>query len=181
MTACQRIEQTAIVEGYSDLRYLDWPALDSLPEDLLVRSSRPFELGTEAGANQIVLNLDPQKYGAILFRVKHNDDFFRVTNIPFTIFSRSHGFNWGYGGNGPHELALNIINTFVPPGADGKSPEPGSTPYWGARKRTFASATACELAQELLEELVSQLPVWGGYISGERLKGWIIERVARRA
>src|SRR5579862_9119212 len=42
-----------------------------------------------------------------------------VTNVPWSVVShRPSGFEWGYGGSGPADLALNILNWFVPPGTD---------------------------------------------------------------
>ena len=39
-----------------------------------------------------------------------------LTNVPWTcIQSSPTGFDWGYGGSGPHDLALNILNQFFPP------------------------------------------------------------------
>lgn len=36
-----------------------------------------------------------------------------VVNIPHRIVKHSHGFEWGYGGSGPAELALNILAAFI--------------------------------------------------------------------
>ena len=51
---------------------------------------------------------------------RSNDDC-RVTNVPWTVIQHSpDGFEWGYEGSGPADLALNILNAFVPSGSDGQ-------------------------------------------------------------
>jgi hypothetical protein len=64
------------------------------------------------------------------------------TNVARTVVWHSPmGFEFGYGGSGPADLALNILNAFVPPGSDGSDDECGASQFawrhYQAFKREF--------------------------------------------
>lgn len=59
------------------------------------------------------------------------------------------GFEWGYGGSGPADLALNILNLFV-----------GST-------------TAYLLYQDFKADKIATMPSEGGELSSDEIRTWI--------
>ena len=87
-------------------------------------------------------------------------------------FGAAFGAEWG---DGPADLALNILNMFVPPGEDGLPPV-----------RCFeetASRTAWDLHQEFKREFIAPLERFANHvISGVKIREWIEpNRQAREA
>lgn len=73
-----------------------------------------------------------------------------MTNVPHRIVEHSpDGFEWGYAGSGPAELALNILTMF----AD--------------------EQTAQELHQVFKFDCISNMPRAGGVIKGSAIKRWL--------
>lgn len=94
------------------------------------------------------------------------------TNVPWSVVDHSPtGFEWGYYGQGPADLALNILNLFEPPGADGQEP----VGCWDGE----ASRTAHALHQAFKEDFLAKMPAEGGMIRGTEIRAWISERVVR--
>jgi hypothetical protein len=75
------------------------------------------------------------------------------------------GFEFSYGGSGPADLALNILELFVPAGSDGYPPVKC---YAG----TVCSQTAWALHQDF-KGFVARLPRLGGTIRGNDIEFWI--------
>ncbi len=91
------------------------------------------------------------------------------TNVPWSVISHSpDGFNWGYNGSGPADLALNILNAFVPPGTDGHE----AVDCWKGQ----CSQTAWDLHRDFKNFFLAQLPVDGGMILAQTIEYWIKER-----
>lgn len=89
-----------------------------------------------------------------------------ITNVPWSVIDHSPtGFNWGYGGSGPADLALNILNAFVPPGTDGLEPV--------RCYRNTCSRTAQRLHQQFKWEFIASMDVAGGQISANAIRDWI--------
>ena len=75
-----------------------------------------------------------------------------VTNIPRRITKHSpDGFEWGYGGSGPADFALNILSVFIGEEA----------------------ARAGGLYQDFKWDFVATLPEEGGIIQREEILLWI--------
>lgn len=75
------------------------------------------------------------------------------TNVPHTWRHHSPaGFEWGYAGSGPAELALNILVQFTD------------------------RVTSYRLHQLFKEDYVAPMPPEGGRISAEEIHGWIARR-----
>jgi len=73
-----------------------------------------------------------------------------LVNIPQSLVLHSPtGFEWGYGGSGPADLALNILNLYVKP------PE------------------AWRLHQAFKQEVIARMPREGGIIRAGQVKAWI--------
>lgn len=121
---------------------------------------------------------DPQSGDVVLRRVPDfnrgldtTGGLIRVvqTNVPWSAIQHSPGgFEWGYGGSGPTDLALNILNAFVPPGADGRRPNK----CWDG----CCSVTAWELRHEFTNAFLAALPWEGGVLEGWRIREWIEAR-----
>lgn len=80
------------------------------------------------------------------------DDFDIWTNVPKRICYHSpDGFEWGYGGSGPSDFALNILSIYV-----------------GGEK-------ALKLHQQFKQDFVAKLPKQGGTIKKEDILKWIDE------
>ena len=75
------------------------------------------------------------------------------------------GFDWGFGGSGPADLALNMLALFLPlaPEATGVVLRDGS----------FVSEAAWALHHECKYDLIATLPRSGGHITAETIRTWI--------
>ncbi len=75
------------------------------------------------------------------------------------------GFDWGFGGSGPADLALNVLALFLPlaPDATGVALRDGSS----------VSEAAWVLHQEFKYDLIATLPRAGGYITARMIRVWI--------
>jgi hypothetical protein len=75
------------------------------------------------------------------------------------------GFDWGFGGSGPADLALNVLARFLPraPGAAGVALRDGSS----------VSEAAWALHQVFKYDLIATLPRAGGHITAEMIGDWI--------
>jgi hypothetical protein len=71
------------------------------------------------------------------------------------------GYNWGYGGSGPSDLALSIADHLIPPGLDGCRPEK----CWDG----WASPTAFRIHHAIKDRFICRVPVAGGRIDGDEL------------
>lgn len=75
------------------------------------------------------------------------------TNVPRRLVKHSpDGFEWGYGGSGPADLALNILTAFV-----------------GVNEAEI-------LYQEFKRDFIACMPKMGGTIEATKIKQWIEER-----
>jgi hypothetical protein len=89
-----------------------------------------------------------------------------LSNVPHTVIWHSPtGFEFGYGGSGPADLALNILNAFVPPGTDGEEPV--------ECYKSVCSGTAARLHQQFKSDYIAMMPKTGGVILASQIKGWL--------
>lgn len=108
----------------------------------------------------------PQRFDIICSREGDStiDDI--TTNVPWSVISHSpDGFNWGYGGSGPSDFALNILNAFIPPGSDGLEP---IKCYEGK-----CSNAAFRLYQDFKQTFIEPLPIEGGIIYADDIERWL--------
>ena len=75
------------------------------------------------------------------------------------------GFDWGFGGSGPADLALNVLALFLP-----LVPEATSATL---RDGSSVSEAAWALHQEFKYDLIATLPRAGGDISAKTIRAWI--------
>jgi hypothetical protein len=104
----------------------------------------------EVKKNQGKLFNDPELSFTGDIIVQRNSAGGVMTNVPHQIISHSpDGFEWGYAGSGPSELALNILTMFTD------------------------RQTAEELHQVFKWDYITRLPYDGGTIKGRDIKKWI--------
>lgn len=96
-----------------------------------------------------------------------------ATNIPHRfVWHSPTGFECGYCGSGPADLALNVLAALVPLGEDGAE---GWEIYDGQK----VSATAGLLHQDFKEGFIARIPKEGGKVPIEAIRAWIeIKRAA---
>jgi hypothetical protein len=105
---------------------------------------------------------DDEKQG-VLFMVEKIEGFGDVrfdrssgvpfTNVPCRITRHSpSGFEWGYGGSGPADFALNILSVYI------------------------GQEMAEELYQEFKFEIISNLSHYGGTLRREDVMLWVEEK-----
>jgi hypothetical protein len=75
------------------------------------------------------------------------------------------GFDWGFGGSGPADLALNVLAVFLPLAPEGTSV--------ALRDGTSVSEAAWALHQAFKYDLIATLPRAGGDISAKTIRAWI--------
>jgi hypothetical protein len=99
------------------------------------------------------------------------------TNVGWSVFAVSTGgFATGPYADGAYDLALNILNQFVPPGADGHPSVKYSRPHWAPEGPSEASKTAHVLESAFRQEFIYKMSPEGGTISGEAIRKWIDDR-----
>lgn len=113
----------------------------------------------------------PIRKDILLVRQPCEDGAFRAhvepeTNVPWSVVNHSPtGLNWGYAGSGPADLALNILNAWVPPGADEL---PAVQEYI-----SLASGTASAYHQEFKMDFLVNMPAEGGTIPKSTIEAWL--------
>ena len=80
------------------------------------------------------------------------------------------GFECGYGGSGPADLALSILAAFLPAQTDGSA----ERLYRGVRCSRFAWM----YHQQFKWEFIATLPKEGGVIRAADIREWILARMA---
>lgn len=104
---------------------------------------------------------------------KGNPDTRVATNVAYTCYQGAGDYKWGYTGNGPHELAMNILNQIVPPGEDGYPAISMDPPYWAKDCPNFCSRVAKRLTGDFVRAFIKNIPIQGGVISGKEIRAWI--------
>jgi len=80
---------------------------------------------------------------------------YAVANVPHSVVHHSPtGFDWGYSGSGPAELALNILSAMIGQEA----------------------AQENQLYQKFKWDFIAHMPKEGGTIRGEDIKRWLTEK-----
>ena len=75
------------------------------------------------------------------------------------------GFDWGFGGSGPADLALNVLALFLP-----LTPEATSV---ALRDGSSVSEAAWALHHAFKYDLIATLPRSGGHITAKTIRAWI--------
>lgn len=101
------------------------------------------------------------------------------SNVPRSVIQHSpDGFECGYAGSGPADLALNILNAFLPPRAGCPTSfcesERDDDPV--QMYRGVASRFAMRWHQKFKFEFIATMARSGGDISAELVRSWIAEQ-----
>jgi hypothetical protein len=93
------------------------------------------------------------------------------TNVPHHVVHHSHtGYEWGYSGSGPADLALNMVQDALSR-MDYKDPFPPVDCYQGR-----CMSLAWRLHQRFKEAFIAKLPRDGGVFSFQDVAAWIADR-----
>lgn len=95
--------------------------------------------------------LQPDPADIVLKRINNSEVETNVRHAK--VYHSPDGFNWGYAGSGPAELALNILIMFTD------------------------EATAFRLHQTFKEEYLIDFPEEGGTIEADEIRAWIEEKL----
>lgn len=135
---------------------------------LSARGERPSDQAVQSG---FMSWLSPHKHGFICLRLGDfmappPDQINLWTNVPHTVIHHSPtGFEWGYGGSGPADLALNILeHYFSVMSIEG----PRVDCYRGT-----VCAWAWVLHQDFNRDFIATMPKEGGRILWEDVAGWV--------
>ena len=101
---------------------------------------------------------DPRKQsvgrGPFDIHLKRDPKGYATANVPHAIVRHSPtGFEWGYGGSGPAELALNILSAVI-----GR-----------------AAAEEQQIYQKFKWDVIAPMPVEGGTIKEEQIESWLAD------
>jgi len=92
-----------------------------------------------------------------------------LTNVPRSVVHHSPtGHEWGYQGSGPSDLALDILNWFLPPNRQN-----GKYECWLGK----ASLKAWQFHHQFKREFLSNMPTSGGIIPKQEILNWINQEV----
>ena len=82
------------------------------------------------------------------------------TNVPWLIVDHSpDGYEWGYGGSGPADLALNIVESYM------------------RRLGLVGKTLGYRLHQKFKREFIASMPKEGGFIPADQIEVWIISNL----
>lgn len=110
----------------------------------------------------------PLKNGIVMVRV--GQDVW--TNVPAIVRHHSPtGYEWGYGGSGPADFALNVVETLLRLKGF-KGPKTDDT--WD-KTEIFKASWA--LHQDFKSAFLLNMPEQGGVLSLDRVWGWIKNRI----
>ena len=100
-------------------------------------------------------------------------------NIPHSVIWHSpDGYDCGYGGSGSADLALNVLNAFVPPGPP-LTEEDESERLDEPVKcyRGVCSRCAARYHQDFKWQFIASMDPTGGRIEASTIQAWIAERM----
>jgi hypothetical protein len=150
-------EDDAVVAVDVLVKTPDAPASPEILTDWVVDRARPFGLArVERPADALIA-------GMSCWRAP---DGTAISSIPQRhVHYAPTGFDWGFGGSGPADLALNVLALFLPlaPDATGVALRDGSS----------VSEATWALHQAFKYDLIATLPRAGGHLTAETIRAWI--------
>ena len=118
-------------------------------------------IGRGAAAD-VMLPFDPVTKDIICSRDDNNQVGFNI--YPAIVHHSPSGFEWGYGGSGPADFALNILEHFM------RERGEAATMLLGKQK---ICPMSWRLHQDFKWEHIATLPREGGIIKGDTIRKWI--------
>lgn len=106
--------------------------------------------------------------GAVRANVRHS-----------VVWHSPAGYGVGYAGSGPADLALNILNAFIPPGRPWNSADDDRDDIPEKCFRGYASMFAVRHHQDFKRDFIATMPDKGGVIPAAMIAAWI--QTKRRA
>lgn len=98
-------------------------------------------------------------------------------NVPHVVVHHSPtGFDCGYGGSGPAELALNVLHALLPP-AGNHMDQRLSRPFVGLYGDAVVSNDAGRLQQQFKWDFITPMEANGGYVPIEDINAWIATKL----
>lgn len=95
-------------------------------------------------------------------------------NLPQVVRHHSPaGFECGYAGSGPAELALNVLHLLLPPQGDGTD--------LPAQDGSLVSRAVMDLHQSFKRKFIAKMPQEGGFVSLESINTWIAAHATVRS
>lgn len=108
-----------------------------------------------------------------------------MTNVPHRVEGGSpDGFEFGYGGSGPSDLALNAVEHLIRTLAEEGAIDPPSEHYTaedGDVERGQVSKMAFQLSPTFKSKFVAPAPTSGGSVEYETLKDWLLQQLESRS
>lgn len=121
--------------------------------------------------DDILLYDDPVQVGILLQRNPSNSQV--LTNVPHTVVHHSPtGYEWGYCGSGPADLALNILELVL-----NRIAYKGSL-ISGMWSNDPIHAISWQLHQEFKREVIAGVPKQGMVLPFRMVEEWIFTRLA---
>lgn len=113
--------------------------------------------------------------GLVLEREPRADKMDLVkTNVPHLVVHHSPtGFEWGYSGSGPADLALNVVHFFVEQMDLAETSQEQMVECFEGE----VSRLAWDLHQPFQEEVIAEIGEEGTRLSANEIRQWIIETV----
>lgn len=103
-----------------------------------------------------------------------------AANVPHVIqYHSPNGFEWGYGGSGPAELALNALHAIMPP-----LPGEQTRSHRSAvdeRSHVRVSEAAERLHQDFKWQFIAGMPKAGGFVPLDVINEWLGKKLALTA
>ena len=100
------------------------------------------------------------------------------TNIPQRhVHHSGTGFEWGYGGSGPADFALNILAIYLPVPKGARVDPLGRGGAVRLHDGSLVSHAAWGLHQDFKARFVGRLPDEGGTIRGDDIRAWLARRL----
>lgn len=112
-------------------------------------------------------------------RLWRNEKGEALASVPQAVIHHSpDGFEWGYHGSGPADLALNILHAFLPPGREINWNSENEKEWMrdDAPERVYrgmCSRLAWKLHQQYKQEVIANLPHDGGVLLAKDIEAWI--------
>lgn len=127
------------------------------------RRQTTADCGELFGGQPVLVGVPPvREVGLVCVRLA---DWRLACNVPHVVVHHSpDGFECGYGGSGPAELALNVLDALLP-----------------VRGGVGASGDAWRLHQDFKRVFIETMPREGGRVPIEDIQQWIAQRLIEEA